>query len=229
MAATGQGDLLVALPERGPLPDPVLRLIGQVRSALSADYVDARLIALDRARCLPGAPAVGAEFASVFGYGGQMQRLRQSSPGPLSQRAEARFDAAEAVRAAFFVQGQADPVVPFSVRLMAVSPVIEPVTVVVGEQVLELSPGGPPAQAVWSERSAILLAVPDAPPATLIGGGWSILTLLSGDNLQSRGPLAQVVHRIGPYTATFRLEFQGADVPFLSDAFKEITCQNALE
>lgn len=229
VALTGQGDLGAVLPRDVPLPAPVERLMGQVLAALSAQYVDAQLVALDRARCVPGAPVVGAGFAAVFGYGGQMQRLEQSAPGPVSPRARARFDAAAAVRAAMFVQGQADAVVPFALRLMLVSPAIEPVTVILGDQVLEVTPGGAPAQAVWTETTPVSLAVPDAPPATLIGGGWSILTFLSGDTLQQRGPLAQVAHRIGPYTATFRLEFQGTDVPFLSDAFKEITCQNALE
>ncbi|WP_299733474.1 type VI secretion system membrane subunit TssM [uncultured Tateyamaria sp.] len=229
VALTGQGDLGTVLPREVPVPSAVERLVGQVLAALSVDYVDAQLVALDRARCVPGAPPVGAQFGAVFGYGGQMQRLQQSAPGPVSVRARARFDAAAAVRAAMFVQGQADAVVPFAVRLMLVNPAIEPVTIILGDQVLELTSGGAPARAVWTETTPVSLAVPDAPPATLIGGGWSILTFLSGDTLQSRGPLAQVAHRIGPYTATFRLEFQGTDVPFLSDAFKEITCQNALE
>lgn len=229
VAASGQGDLMDILPVEGPYPSTILRLLGQVRAALSPAYMDAQLVALDRTRCVAGAPPVGQAFAAVFGYDGQMERLQQSAPGPVSPRAAVRFAAADTVRAAYFTPGLADPAVPFSLRLMAVSPAISPVTVTLGPQVLELVAGGEPAPAAWTSDAAMSLAVPDQPAVAVPGGNWSILTFLSGSTLQTRGPLAQVAHRLGPYTATFRLEFEGADVPFLSDAMTEILCQNAME
>jgi len=226
---TGQGDLAAILPGADPYPPAILRLIVQLRDALSPAFVDAQLAALDRARCAPGAPPVGAGFADVFGPDGRMQQLRQSALGPVSPRARARFAAADAVRSAFFTKGEPSPVVPFIVRLMAVRPEISPVTFTLGDQSFDLVAGGDGVAAQWTDTGVIALAVPDQPPLVVTGGGWSMLRFLSGDTLQSRGPLAQVVHRLGPYSATFRLEFQGGAVPFLSEAFEEILCTNGME
>ncbi len=228
-AETGQGDLGAVLVDDPAYPATVRRIVMQVRDAMSPTFVDAQLVALDAARCVPGAPPVGQAFVAVFGYDGQMERLQQSAPGPISPRARVRFDAADKVKRAFFTEGVAAPAIPFNIRLMAVSPSISPVTVRLGDQVLDLAPEGAPAPAAWTGAGAISLSVPDQPPTELAGGGWSILTFLSGESLQSRGPLAQVAHRLGPYTATFRLEFEGNDVPFLMQAFQEITCPNAME
>ncbi len=229
VAASGQGSLRDTLAMPVGVPAPIVRLVGQVEQALSPGFVDAQLVALDRARCVPGAPVVGAGFASVFGYGGRMEQLAEETTGAVSARAAKRLAASEVVRAAFFTPGIAGPVVPFTLRLMTVSPAISSVTVGFGAQLLELTPAGPAVPAVWTNGSPVTLAVPDQPALDVVGGEWSMLTLLSGETLQTRGGLAQVVHRIGPYTATFRLEFEGADVPFLSESFKEIMCSNALE
>ncbi|MEP4246677.1 type VI secretion system membrane subunit TssM [Tateyamaria sp.] len=229
VARTGQGDLAATLPDNASYPETVVRLLGQVREALSPTFVDAQLMALDQTRCVAGGPVVGVGFGAVFGPGGQMERLTASAPGPVSTRARDRFAAARDVRAAFFGQGAEDPLVLFGIRLMAVSPPIAPVTVRIGEQVLDLTPGGALLPARWTGAGSVALSVPDQPPIELPGGGWSILTLLSGEGLQSRGPVAQVSHDLGPYTATFRLEFGGADVPFLMQSFQEITCQNAIK
>lgn len=229
VATTGQGDLLAVLPETGPYPAPLLRMMGQVRAALSPAYIDAQLVALDRARCVAGAPPVGVGFALAFGPGGQVERLQNTAPGPVSVRARDRFAAAKAVRAAFFAEGGDALAVPFTIRSMAVSPAISPVTVQIGAQVLDLVPGGAAGAVVWRGEGPVLLSVPDQPPVALAGGPWSMLSFLSGETLQTRGQLVQVAHRVGPYTATFRLEFEGGDVPFLAPAFQEITCDNAMK
>ncbi|MEO0487912.1 MAG: ImcF-related family protein, partial [Pseudomonadota bacterium] len=219
VAASGQGALGQALDLGDAVPAPVVRLVGQVEDVLAPAFVDAQLVALDRTRCVPGGPPVGVGFGAVFGYGGQMEKLAASAPDFLSARVQARFAAADRVRAAFFTPGIEGPVVPFTVRAMAVTPSISPVTMGLGARVLELPTGGPAVPAVWTNDAPITLAVPDQPALAVVGGDWSILTFLSGESLQTRGPLAQVAHRLGPYTATFRLEFEGAEVPFLSDAF----------
>lgn len=230
VSVTGQGALADILSAAGPYPDTILRLVGQVRAALTPSFVDAQLVALDRARCVAGAPPVGAGFGAVFGPDGQMARIQSAAGEAVSARAARRFASADAVRSLFFVEGGAAPVVPFTIRVMAASPQIAPITVVVGEQALELTPEGDARAVIWNEAAQISLGVPDAPLVPLGGdGGWSMLTFLSGESLQSRGPLAQVAHRIGPYTVTFRVQFDGAAVPFLTEAFAEITCKNAME
>ena len=202
VARTGQGDLTVTLPDDAPFPAAIVRLLSQVRGALSPEYVDTQLVALDRARCVPGAPVVGVGFGAVFGPGGQIETLAQAAPGPVSTRARDRFAAARDVRAAFFGGGTQDPSVLFGIRLMAITPPISPVTVRMGAQLLDLAPGRAAVPVQWTGAGAIALSVPDQPPIELAGGEWSILTLLSGESLQSRGPLAQVAHDLGPVSYT---------------------------
>ena len=148
--ANRQGSLRDALAMPVGVPAPVVRLVGEVQAALSPAFVEAQLVALDQARCGPGTPVVGVGFDAVFGYGGQMEKLAADVPGPVSPRAAARFAAAETVRAAFFTPGISGPVVPFTLRLMTISPSISPVTVGLGPRLLELTPGGAAVPAVWT-------------------------------------------------------------------------------
>ena len=229
VAATGQGDLFGLLPVEGPYPETILRLLGQIRAALSPSYVDAQLVALDQGRCVAGAPPVGAAFGAVFGYGGLMESIQQSAPGAMSDRAQRRFAAAAAVRRAFFTEGLPDAAVPFTVRVMLVRPEVAAATFAIADQTAELIPGGDAAPMAWVEGADITLGVPDQPPLTFGDGDWAILDFLSGPTLQSRAQFAQVTYNIGPYAATFRLEFEGRSVPFLGAAMSEILCSNALE
>ena len=194
-------------------------------------------------------------FGEFFGPGGRMDKfyatrlqphvtrtpdgLRPVPNSPIGSRLSAntlrQFDRAEAIRAAFFASGSADPVVSMFVSYESSSSLVLLSHFTFNGKQIRSRRDDPPAAVIWpGEGSGVVIELfPSAQGRNsrleFTDGRWAVVDFLRKGRTRVEGNTAIVTHEVGGRSITYRIEFDSTTVPFLMPELSQFSCPISLE
>lgn len=194
-----------------------------------------------------------SKFGEIFGGGGRLQRLFEAhlhkhtetnGEGMIVPRTTSvlasrltpsilrPFQQAARIRSLYFIDGNSTPSVRFSIKQTSALQGVTNTIVTIGSHSVHLPGRTSSAEMIWPGDAATITVhlTPDTGEELRFERtDWAILDFVSSGQVDSNGAGIDVTHQVGGQPVTFRLGFDGPEIPFLMQDFVDFTCPTGIE